>query len=277
MGKRQSSCTVRTEANLPAPRRHGFTLTELMVVVGLICVLISLLFPVIAKVRVASNSTKCASNLRQMGVAFSMYLAESRGRVPEYLWHSPPTTPDVAWHTSWLGILEKGDVKGNVLLCPSASNPTGLASTEGYGDAFHCWTGSYPQNGTAIRLSDTTWRDASYGYNRYLTAGGFAGNSVIITALRDFAGTPAFMDCVWAETSPLNGSAETPAEPPPDLTGSHAVPGAPQHWMFLISRHGRGINVCMADGSVNWVPLEETYMLSWKNDWVKYPLTLPPN
>ena len=275
MGRRELPGNVRTEAKPPAWGRDGFTLTELMVVVGLISVLISLLFPVVAKVRVAANAAKCSSNLHQMGVAFSMYLAESRGRAPDWVWDTPDT-PDIAWHGYWPGILEKGSVKGNVLICPSAPDPTGLNSAHGYGDAMHCWTGSFPRNGTGIRLSETTWRDSSYGYNRYLTAGAFAGQAVSVTALRDFSGTPAFMDCVWAETMPFNGSPPAPAEPPPDLTGSHATPGSPGHWKFLIARHGRGINVCMADGSVTWVPLEETYMLSWRNDWVKYLLTLPP-
>lgn len=273
---RQSARTVRTEANLPVQDRHGFTLTELMVVVGLICVLISLLLPVAAKVRVAANSTKCASNLRQMGLAWSMYVAQNHGRLPDYIWNTP-ATPEVAWHANWLGILEQQHVIGSVLVCPSALDPTGNIATFGYGDATHCWTGRFSSIGSVVRFSAVTWRDGSYGYNRYLTAGSFPGPASSITSVREFSGTPAFMDCAWAETTPLNGNAEEPAEPPPDLTGSHAAPGGPEHWKFLISRHGRGINVCMTDGSVRWVPLEETYMLSWRNDWVKYPLTLPAN
>ena len=270
----ESPGPVRMEANPPAGGRRGFTITELMVVVGLISVLISLLIPVIAKVRMAANSAKCASNLRQMGVAWSMYLAESRGRAPEYIWHTP-ATPDVAWHGYWLGILDHLNVNGNVLICPSATEPTGIAAARGYGDANHCWTGRDASNGSVVRFSDTIFRNGSYGYNRYLTAGAFAGPAASITALRENSRTPAFMDCVYADTMPLNGSAAMPAAAPPDLIGSGSTPGEPEHWKFLISRHGRGINVCMADGSVTWVPLEEMYMLSWKNDWAKYLLTLP--
>lgn len=255
--------------------RRAFTLTELMVVAGLIFVLISLLFPVIAKVRVAANTAKCASNLHQMGVAWSMYVSQSYGRAPAYIWHTP-ATPDVAWHAYWPGIMERAGVKDNVLLCPSAAEPTGIAASRGYGDASHCWSGQFASNGSVVRFSDTIWRNASYGYNRYLTAGAFAGPAGTVTSLREFSATPAFLDCAYADAMPPNGSAEGPAAPPPDLTGGHVSPGSPEHWKFLIARHGRGINVCMADGSVAWVPLEETYMLSWKNDWEKYLLALPP-
>jgi prepilin-type processing-associated H-X9-DG protein len=42
-----------------------------------------------------------------------------------------------------------------------------------------------------------------------------------------------------------------------------------------MARHGRGINICFADGSARWTPLEETYMISWQNNWTSYRLKLP--
>lgn len=273
---RESPGPVRTEANPPERGRCGFTLTELMVVVGLISVLISLLLPVMAKVRLSANSAKCASNLHQMGVAFTMYLGQSNGYLPADMWHTP-ATPDVAWRGYWPGIIEEHGVSGACLLCPSAAEPTGIATTRGYGDVWHCWTGQYASNGSVLRFSDVLWRDGSYGYNRYLIWSSVPGTINTISAAREFSNTPAFLDCVYAETQPFSGNTLIPATPPPDLTGAQVGPGSPEHWKFLITRHGRGINVCMADGSVTWVPLEETYMLSWNVDWVKRPLTLPPN
>ena len=98
-----------------------------------------------------------------------------------------------------------------------------------------------------------------------------------VTAVRDAADVPLFMDCVFADVKPDNGSPIVPVELPPTLTGEDVKPGTPEHWKVLISRHGRAINVCMLDGSVKRVPLNDVYMMSWKTGWEKYKLGLPVN
>jgi prepilin-type processing-associated H-X9-DG protein len=257
-------------------RRSGFTVTELVIVVGLIAVLAALLFPVLAKVRAASHQAVCLSRLKQMGTAWTMYVAEHGGRVPEYVWQTP-AAPDVAYAGYWFGVLNRYDVKGDALICPAASEPTASAQGRGYGGAGQSWTGRYASNGSAVRYNATTYRVGSYGYNRYLTAGGgfAAGGASRLNALRSPAEVPAFVDCAYADTRPANGSQGAPVESPPNLRGDQITPGSPEHWKFLLARHGRGINACMADGSARWVALEDTYTLSWKNDWAKYPLSLP--
>src|SRR5436305_2810243 len=63
--------------------RGGFTLVELLVVIGIIAVLISILLPTLSKARQAAYQAQCASNLRQFFNADQMYVVSSKG------WHLP--------------------------------------------------------------------------------------------------------------------------------------------------------------------------------------------
>lgn len=67
----------------PKWERHGgFSLVELLVVVGIVAVLVGLLLPSIQSARTAAERTQCTSNIRQLYAAMVMYVEANKGYLP---------------------------------------------------------------------------------------------------------------------------------------------------------------------------------------------------
>ena len=63
-------------------RERGFTLVELLVVIGIIALLISILLPALSKARAAANEVKCQAQLKQVITAMMLHANDHNGFMP---------------------------------------------------------------------------------------------------------------------------------------------------------------------------------------------------
>src|SRR5689334_9718292 len=103
----------------------GFTLAELLVVIGIIAVLMSLLIPALAGARRQGQLVCCMSNMRQLATAFKIYETDNKGRRPPYL----GGTGEYWTKDQYLGniLARNGIVKGAVFTCPRDADDSRLS------------------------------------------------------------------------------------------------------------------------------------------------------
>ena len=140
--------TPSIEPGWKATRHLAFTLIELLVVIAIIAILAALLLPALARAKQQGNLAKCVSNLKQLGVGFSLYLGDNNDTYPAAACDGADNT-QYTWDTSlnhYIGgnpalnkaELDSGAVSNvltpQVLRCPSDIGPDSYwAAGSGFG------------------------------------------------------------------------------------------------------------------------------------------------
>ena len=255
--------------------RNGFTLIELLVVIAIIAILAAMLLPALASAKLRAYNIKCVNNLKQIDLAYIMYVGDSPAdRSPLQAWNDPGYTNGV-----WINALIAYQAGCNeVRLCPvtDTNKPVNSNGNTGYGTAERAWsgwntTGSYAFN------------SALYGDPNYNWAQCFQK----LSNVQHPTETPAFMDATWVDAWIM--SPPLPTIRAADLYNGQTAAFNANAWglgIFGIARHGSkspasaprsvaagatlsgSMNSAMVDGHVESLKLQNANNYYWCNGYV---------
>jgi prepilin-type N-terminal cleavage/methylation domain-containing protein/prepilin-type processing-associated H-X9-DG protein len=240
-------------------RTKGFTLVELLVVIGIIALLISILLPSLSKAREAAYRASCGSNLRQIGLAFSFYAGDNKNQIPIGCFNNFGNDSNEIWkydRPGPLGIIALYDwsdtgSRGTYQMykytvpkefyCPSSTSST---SYNAPGNAFQPWGGHLVYSSYMVRFKDAQgssgytiqWRQSGNGNDPW-----WKGPFVEYGDL-----APNFPN--WGSPCPLPKSTSF------RTSSSSALVVDSMYPQDVIASHKNGLNALMLDGSVKWVP-----------------------
>ena len=143
----------------------GFTLVELLVVIGIIALLIAILLPTLSRAREQSKAAVCLSNLRQIGIGVVMYANANRGCFPQNSHRGADQ--------SWLETLYPFGINPAVRLCPSDEREVTPAATSYLTNNYTVTPRPYTRVTTVRRTSVTIYAAETHKTGDHLHASGY--------------------------------------------------------------------------------------------------------
>ena len=255
----------------PRNQRAGFSLPELLIVIGIIALLLAILLPVISSVRRAARDTACLANVHDLGRSYQLYLNDNHGK--------SFTAGSDATSLQWFELLQPHTADlTRMLLCPAATEPGNMV-----GSASLAWgplrTYDTPAPSWTVRGTYV----GSYGFNAWLWRIP-AGQTLIDNAQTQFFELPAqhadnipiLADCVLEKATPQD--TDTPPfnlERPLPVSGSGTPGPTGQMAYFCIDRHRRAVNVVFLDGHATRVPLPDLWKIQWNRTFTPREVIIP--